>query len=95
MSMIPDVPTMGEAGYPGIEATGWNGIFVPAGTPSPVIDLLQRHIAGVLQSREMQDDAVHLGYDLGGEPPEQFASFVRGEVAKWAKVIKDAGIKAQ
>jgi tripartite-type tricarboxylate transporter receptor subunit TctC len=95
MSMIPDVPTMAEAGYPGIEATGWNGIFVPAGTPAPVIDRLQKEIAGVLRSKEMQDDAVRLGYDLGGEPPQQFAGFVRGEVAKWAKVIKDAGIKPQ
>ena len=95
MSMIPDVPTMGEAGYPGIEATGWNGIFVAAGTPAPIVDRLHREIAAVLRSKELQDDALKLGYDLGGEPPQEFAAFVRGEVAKWSKVIKQAGIKIQ
>ncbi len=95
MTMIPDVPTMAEAGYPGIEATGWNGIFVPAGTPAPIVERLQKEIAGILRSKEMQEDAVNLGYDLGGESPRQFARFVRSEVAKWGKVIKDAGIKAQ
>ena len=95
MTMIPDVPTMAEAGYPGIEATGWNGIFVPAATPAPIVERLQKEIAGILRSKEMQEDAVNLGYDLGGEPPRQFAQFVRSEVAKWGKVIKDAGIKAQ
>lgn len=95
MGMIPDVPTMAEAGYPSIEATGWNGIFVPAGTPAPIVERLHKEIAAVLRSKEMQDDAVKLGYDLGGESPPAFAAFVRAEVAKWGKVIKDAGIKAQ
>jgi tripartite-type tricarboxylate transporter receptor subunit TctC len=95
MSMIGDVPTMAEAGFPTIEATGWNGIFVPAGTPAPIVERLHKDIASVLRSKEMQDDARNLGYELGGEPPQAFAAFVRSEVAKWGKVIKDAGIKAQ
>jgi tripartite-type tricarboxylate transporter receptor subunit TctC len=95
MGMIPDVPTMAEAGFPGIEATGWNGIFVAAGTPAPIVERLHREITAALRSKEMQDDAVKLGYELGGESPREFAAFVRGEVAKWGKVIKDAGIKAQ
>jgi len=95
VGIIGDVPTMAEAGFPGIAATGWNGIFVAAGTPQPIIERLHREIAAVLRSKEMHDDSVNLGYDLGGEPPQEFAAFVRGEVAKWGKVIKDAGIKAQ
>jgi tripartite-type tricarboxylate transporter receptor subunit TctC len=94
LSILPEVPTMAEAGYP-IEGLGWNGIFVPAGTPRAVIDRLQQEIARVLQLKEIQDDALALGTRAGGEKPEEFAAFVRSEVEKWGKVIKDASIKAQ
>ena len=86
---------MTEAGYPAIEATGWNGIFVPAGTPAPVIERLHQEIAAILRSKEMHDDALNLGYELGGERPQEFASYVRSEIEKWGKVIKDAGIKIE
>jgi tripartite-type tricarboxylate transporter receptor subunit TctC len=94
LAILPDVPTMAEAGYP-IEGLGWNGIFVPAGTPRPVIDRLHLEIGRVLQNKEIQDDAASLGTTAGGDKPEEFAAFVRGEVQKWGKVIKDANIKAQ
>jgi tripartite-type tricarboxylate transporter receptor subunit TctC len=94
LSILPEVPTMAEAGLP-IEGLGWNGIFVPAGTPAPIIERLQRDIAGALRSREIQDDALRLGTQAGGEKPEEFAAFVRSEVQKWGKVIKDAGIKVE
>ncbi len=91
---MPDVPTLAEAGVP-IEGLGWNGIFVPAGTPQPIIDRLQVEIAKVLRSKEVQDDAATLGTIAGGERAQEFAAFVRGEVQKWGKVIKDANIKAE
>ena len=94
LSILSEVPTMAEAGLP-IEGLGWNGIFVPAGTPAPIIERLQRDIAGALRSREIQDDALRLGTQAGGEKPEEFAAFVRSEVQKWGKVIKDAGIKVE
>jgi tripartite-type tricarboxylate transporter receptor subunit TctC len=94
LSILPEVPTMAEAGYP-IEGLGWNGIFVPTGTPRPVIERLQQEIARVLQLKEIQDDALALGARAGGQAPEEFAAFVRSEVQKWGKVINDAGIKAQ
>jgi tripartite-type tricarboxylate transporter receptor subunit TctC len=94
LSILPEMPTMAEAGLP-IEGLGWNGIFVPAGTPAPIIGRLQRDIAGALRSKEIQDDALRLGTQAGGEKPEEFASFVRSEVQKWGKVIKDAGIKVE
>jgi len=94
LDILSEVPTMAEAGYP-IEGLGWNGIFVPAGTPRPVIERLHKEIARVLQLKEIQDDAVALGTRAGGEKPEEFAAFVRSEVQKWGKVIKDAAIKAQ
>jgi len=95
LAILPDVPTTAEAGYPGIEGSGWNGIFVPAGTPAPVIAKLQQEIARVLLSKEVQDDALTLGTQAGGEKPEEFAAFVRAEIQKWGKVIKDAGIKVE
>jgi tripartite-type tricarboxylate transporter receptor subunit TctC len=95
VSIVPDVPTMAEAGFPAIEATGWNGIFVAAGTPPSVVQRLHQELSGILQSKEMRDDAVNLGSELGGERPEEFAAFVRSEIQKWGKVIKDAGIKIE
>ncbi len=94
LAILSEVPTMAEAGMP-IEGLGWNGIFVPAGTPAPVIERLHRDIAGALRNKEIQDDALRLGTVAGGEKPGEFAAFVRSEVAKWGKVIKDAGIKAE
>lgn len=95
VSIIPDVPTMAEAGFPGIEAIGWNGIFVPAGTPRAVIDRLQQEIARIMATKEMRDDAVTMGSQVGGDKPEEFAAYVRSEIRKWGKVIKDANIRIQ
>jgi tripartite-type tricarboxylate transporter receptor subunit TctC len=95
VNIMPSVPTMAEAGFPGVEGVGWNGIFLPAGTPAPIVQRVYKEIAAALKSKEMTDDAANLGYRLGGEPPEEFAAFVRSEVQKWGKVIKDANIKIQ
>jgi tripartite-type tricarboxylate transporter receptor subunit TctC len=95
VGILSDVPTMPEAGFPAIIGIGWNGIFVPAGTPRPVIDRLQQEIARVLQTKELQDDAATQGSRTGGEPPEKFAAYVRSEIARWGKVIKDANIKVE
>ena len=62
---------------------------------APVIDRLQREIATILKSREMLDDAQNLGYELGGESPQEFGNYVRAEIQKWGKVVKDAGIKIE
>jgi tripartite-type tricarboxylate transporter receptor subunit TctC len=95
VSILADVPTMGEAGFPAIEGIGWNGIFVPAGTPRPVIDRLQQETARILQTKELQDDAVTMGSRTGGERPEEFAAYVRSEIERWGKLIKDANIKIE
>jgi tripartite-type tricarboxylate transporter receptor subunit TctC len=95
LANLPDIPTMAEAGFAGIEGSGWNGIFVPAGTPPAIIARLQEEIARVLHLRDVQEDAFLLGTTAGGDTPEEFAAFVRAEKAKWGKVIRDAGIKAE
>ncbi len=92
---MPDVPTMAEAGVSGVDATGWNGIFVPAGTPEPVIRRLQQEFSKVLNLKEVRDEAASLATEVGGESTEEFTTFVRSEIAKWGRVIKEAGIKAE
>jgi tripartite-type tricarboxylate transporter receptor subunit TctC len=92
LQAAPDIATMGEAGLPGVEATGWNGVCVPAGVPRPVIDLLHREIASALNDPVIRDQIIETGATAGGERPEEFAAFIRAEMAKWDKVIKDAGI---
>jgi tripartite-type tricarboxylate transporter receptor subunit TctC len=95
LAILPDVPTMAEAGFPGVEGSGWNGIFVPPGTPPAIIARLQEEIARVLRLKDVEEDAAQLATQAGGEKPEEFAAYVRGEKEKWQKVAKDAGIKAQ
>ncbi len=93
LAILPEVPTMAQAGFPGVEGSGWNGIFVPVGTPSAIIARLQEEIAKVLRSKDVEEDAAQLGTQGGGEKPEEFAAYVRGEKEKWEKVARDAGIK--
>ncbi len=92
---LPDVPTFAEAGLPGIEASGWNGLFVPAGTPREVITRLQIETAKILATPAMKADAVQQGYEYGGESPDEFLAFIRAEMTKWGRVIKDANIKLE
>ena len=93
--LLPDVPTLAEAGLPGVEAHGWNGLFVPAGTPREIVAKLQADIAGVMQSASFQADARELGYELGGGSADEFSAYIKSEVNKWGGVIRDAKIKAQ
>jgi len=95
VAIISQVPTMAEAGLPGIEAAGWNGLFAPAGTPDAVIRRLQAETAKVLATPAMKAEAAQKGSEIGGEKPEEYAAFIRAEIAKWGKVIKDSGIKLQ
>jgi tripartite-type tricarboxylate transporter receptor subunit TctC len=95
LTVLPDVPTMAEAGLPGIEATGWNGIFAPARTPLPVVRVVHQEVARTLNSPEIKDQIVSVGGEIGGDTPEEFAVFVHAEMAKWGKVIKDAGIRLE
>jgi tripartite-type tricarboxylate transporter receptor subunit TctC len=93
--ILSDVPTLAEAGLPDAEASGWNGIFVPANTPKPVIQKLQADIAALLETPAFKTEAVGLGYELGGGSAEDFTAFIKSELVRWGKVIKDAKIKAE
>jgi len=91
--ILPEVPTIAEAGVPGIEAIVWNGIFVPAGTPPAVIQKLHDELVRAFSAPDVKEQVANSGSDIGADAPEEFAAFVRAENAKWAKVIRDAGIK--
>jgi tripartite-type tricarboxylate transporter receptor subunit TctC len=93
-AIMPDVPTIAEAGVPRFDATSWNGVLVPAGTPRPIIAKIHDGVARALQTREVRDRLTGDGAEPVGSTPEQFAAFIRAEMAKWGKVIKAAGIKA-
>ena len=95
LQVAPDIVTMSEAGLAGVEATGWNGVCVPAGVPQPVIDLLYREIVKALSDPVIRDQMISTGADVGGERPEEFAAFIRAEMTKWGKVVKDSGIVVQ
>jgi tripartite-type tricarboxylate transporter receptor subunit TctC len=95
VSIISQVPTMAEAGLPGVEAAGWNGLFAPAGTPEPVLRRLYAETVKVLGSAVVKADAIERGSEIGGERPEEYAAFIRTEIAKWGKVIKDSNIKLE
>jgi tripartite-type tricarboxylate transporter receptor subunit TctC len=91
---LPEVPTMAEAGYPEIEGEGWFAFIVPAGTPKDVINLLHREIVKAVAQPDIQEKMEALGFLAVDTTPQQAADVFRAESAKWSKVIREAGIKA-
>ncbi|SHH67794.1 Bug family tripartite tricarboxylate transporter substrate binding protein [Pollutimonas bauzanensis] len=91
-SVLPDLPTMAQAGLPGYEATAWFGILAPAGTPRPIIDKLNTELVALLHDPKMRKWMLDQGADAIGDSPEEFAEYIRKETDKWARVIKEAGI---
>jgi tripartite-type tricarboxylate transporter receptor subunit TctC len=92
---LPNVPTMSEAGFPDIECNAWVGVLVPVGTPTDIIALLNHEIATIVALPDMKDRLVTLGFESAADTPEEFATRIRSDVAKWAKVVKLAGIRAE
>jgi len=95
LALLPEVPTTAEAGLPGIEAIVWNGIFAPAGTPRPVLEVLHREIVKAYNAPDVKKQVIDTGSEVVADTPEEFAAFVRSESAKWSKVIRDANIKPE
>ena len=90
---FPDVPTLAEAGVPNQESEFIQAILVPTGTPKEIIDKLQREIARIVALPEVKQRLAAIGYTPVGNTPEQFAAQIKADVARWAKVIREAGIK--
>lgn len=93
--LLPDVPTMAEATGTGLEADIVTGLVAPAGTPKEVVSLLHRAIANIVAPPEFNDRLLALGFDPVASAPDQFADWIKIEIAKWGKVIREAGITLQ
>jgi tripartite-type tricarboxylate transporter receptor subunit TctC len=89
---MPNVPTMAETGVPWRESATIQGVLVPAGTPSDIVDLLNREIAKVMALPDVKEKCATLGFDIVANKPQEFAAYIKAEVERWGKVIKDANI---
>jgi tripartite-type tricarboxylate transporter receptor subunit TctC len=93
--VLPEVPTIAEAGVPGYEATNWWGIIAPAGTPKEVVEKVRAALAAAQDSPDTQKRLESEGADMVRMSPEEFGAFMVSEMDKWGKVVKESGIKAQ
>ena len=94
-SLLPDMPTIAEAGVPGYEASGWFGVLVPAGTPQSIVERLNSVMVKGLASPDARERLGAFGGDVAVGTPEQFATHIRTEAAKWSKLIRALGLKAE
>ena len=91
---IPELPTVAESGYPGFEAVSWFGLLAPAGTTPAIVNKLHQDSLKALAHPDMRASLTKLGLDTVGSAPAEFATIMKSDIAKWAKVIKEAGITA-
>jgi len=92
---LPDTPTMAEAGLPGFEIVSWFGLLAPAGTPAPIVGRLNAETVKVLERKDVQATLAMQGLEVAPGSPEQFAAHIKSEIAKFTKIGKAAGIKAE
>jgi len=92
-SLVPDLPTVAEAGVPGYASTQWFGILVPAGTPNKIVARLNAETIKVLNIPEVKERLLNLGAEVIGSTPDEFAAVIKADMAKYAKVVKDTGIR--
>jgi tripartite-type tricarboxylate transporter receptor subunit TctC len=92
---LPAVPTAIEAGFKDYEAIGWFGLMAPAGTPSAIVDYISAEVAKAMATASIRERTLEIGATPVGNTPAEFERFVRDEVAKWTRIIRDAGIKLE
>jgi len=92
---MPEFPTMVEAGVADFEATSWFGLLAPVGTPSEIVTKLHHEAVRIVSSPDMREKFALIGLDVVGDAPDAFAAIIRSDTLKWAKVIKEAGIKGE
>ena len=95
LPFLPDVPTMIESGYPGFEVQSWRALFVPAGTPAYIINKLHDQVVKVMEMPEVRQRVLTAGFGVVTSTPGELGKFSRAELAKWAKVVKDAGVRVE
>jgi tripartite-type tricarboxylate transporter receptor subunit TctC len=92
---LPDVATLAELGLPGCTVTTWSGIYVPTGTPRPIVERLNAEMNRMAGSPEVQERFKSVGLVAVGGTPEALGDYLKSEIARWSKVVKDAGIKIE
>ena len=93
--VMPDVPTVAESGVPGFEAGSWYGLLAPGGTPRAIVERINAEVVRIVQLPDVRERLTAEAFEVPIDTPEQFAAHIKADVAKWAKVVKAAGIKAQ
>lgn len=93
--MLPNVPTMAEAGVQGFDASSWYGLFAPAGTSGPVVTRLSREVSKILHGAEIRDLLLAQGATPAGNTPEEFTSHIKAEQVKWREAVRAAGVKPE
>ena len=91
---LPEMPTIAEAGYADFEAVGWIGIAAPAKTPAPILDKLNAEMIRIINDPEVKERLATLAFTPVGDSRAQFAAFIKAEIAKWGKAVRDSGAKA-
>jgi tripartite-type tricarboxylate transporter receptor subunit TctC len=91
---MPALPTVAESGLAAFEAISWFGLMAPAGTPAPIVSKVYQQAARIALDPEMKAKLAQLGLDVTSDPPDALAAIIKSDIAKWAKVIKAANIKA-
>jgi tripartite-type tricarboxylate transporter receptor subunit TctC len=94
-AILPDVPTIAEAGVPGYDVTNWWGVLAPSGTPAPIVDRLNKEIKALLASDEVKKLFLNEGAEVDYLGPSEFGPFTAGEITKWGKVVREANIKVE
>jgi tripartite-type tricarboxylate transporter receptor subunit TctC len=94
-ALLPDLPSLAEAGIPGYDVTSYAALFAPAGTPKEIVDRLNAEVRKIIDNPEVKARIAVTGFDAFSGPPESLAAFVQSELVNWGKLIKDAGIEPQ
>jgi tripartite-type tricarboxylate transporter receptor subunit TctC len=92
-AVLPSLPTIAESGVPGYEADTWYGVLAPRGTPASILDLLNMKILDALKNDQIVKQLSALGFEPAGTSPKQFDAYVKSEIAKWGRAMKDAGLQ--
>ena len=92
---VPDLPTVSEAGVPGFEAITWHGVVVPAATPAPLVERLNRDIVAALAQADLRERLAALGAEVHAGTPREFADYIASEIPKWSKVVRDSGARIE
>jgi tripartite-type tricarboxylate transporter receptor subunit TctC len=91
---MSEVPTVAESGLSGFEAGSWYGLLAPGATPRPIVERLNREVVRIVQLPDVRERLAAEAFEIPTDTPERFAAYIKADVAKWAKVVNETGIKA-